>query len=907
MPRILLILLLAGCATAQAVAPLVSERSPIRPGLWWDPARPGSGFDIHVAPGQVFAVWYTYRADGTPVWYTAQGPMDAAGAMTASLLQHRWRDGAYGGNAEVGTLTLRRTSPEALAAQWRLGPEQGEWNLVAQPLPGNLPEIDHSGSWFEPARAGYGLGLNQQGDWLAGALYAYDAQGEPTWLFGTNEGAGQTLTLGRYRGSCPACAWSVSRPDGSLRATLAFGAESALAVDIDDGAGLLAPAWRLRSQALVLATTPASARAADRQLARFADAAAAEAWLREALALGVRALPAWMIDFSPPPVNAAASQTNLVEAGVDESDRIKSDGRTIYTFAADALRGDPRRILRVAAIRADGSGIDLLPDVPLADAANPVSPALAALYLTPTRLIVLTGSRATGVHFGGWGFVPPEGWGKGLVDVEIFDVAADPGRPRPLWRARFDGHLVSSRRVGDLLYLVQRWTPEVPGLRTGGMGGVAANDVAFNRGVLAGVDPRSLWPGWRVGDAAAQPLVDPAALLLPPQVTRVSTPEFSLVTAIDLARLQRRDSLAVAGAVEAVYASPANLYLATSPYQPRVDYSVGFEWDIGSSIDVHRIPLAGASLAADASGSVEGFLDRNPERAPFRFSEHEGRLRLVTVGDFGARGHNRLSVLEPSSVAPGRLRTLASLPNAARPQPLGKPDEQLYATRFVGDRLYAVTFLGTDPLYVVDLAPAADPRIAGAVELPGYSEYLHPLPDGLLLGFGKDAVPAGERGDGRWAWYQGLKLTLFDVGDATRPRVQQEIAIGRRGSESPLLTDHHALAVLAPSGAPPRYAIPVRVHEADDTVPPAPPPHYHYPWSRTGLASFELTGSGAAARLSSRPLLVVAQRGRDPADAPAVSAADARSLLLPNGIVYVDAGRFWFASWTAPERPVGPL
>lgn len=906
MPRILLILLLAASATARAAAPLVAERSPIRPGLWWDPARAGSGFDIHVAPGQVFAVWYTYRADGTPVWYTAQGPMDAAGSMSASLLQHRWRDGAYAGNVEIGTLALRRTSTEALAAQWRLGTEQGEWSLVAQPLPGNLPEIDHSGSWFEPARAGYGLGLNQQGDWLAGALYAYDALGEPTWLFGTNEGAGQTLALGRYRGSCPACPWAMSRPEGSLRASLAFNAESALALDIDDGAGLLPPAWRLRSQPLVLATTPASARAADRQLARFADAAAADAWLREALALGVRGMPAAVVDFSPPPVSGAVSQTNLVEAGVDESDRIKSDGRLVYTFAADE-QGRTRRSLRIAAIRADGSGIDPLPDVPLADAANPASPSLAALYLTPTRLIVLTGSRANGVQFGGWGFVPPEGWGRGLVDLEIFDVAADPGRPRALWRARFDGHLVSSRRVGDLLYLVQRWTPEVAGLRTGGMNGVSAANVEFNRGVLAGVASTALWPGWRVGNAAAQPLVDPATLLLPPQVTRVSTPEFSLVTAIDLARLQRRDSLAVAGAVEAVYASPANLYLATSPYQPHVDYSFGFEWDIGSSIDVHRIPLAGAQLAADASGSVEGFLDRNPERASFRFSEHEGRLRVVTVGDFGVRGFNRLSVLEPSTLAPGRLRTLASLPNAARPEPLGKPDEQLYATRFVGDRLYAVTFLGIDPLYVVELAPAADPRIAGAVELPGYSEYLHPLPDGLLLGFGKDAVQAGERGDGRWAWYQGLKLTLFDVSDATRPRVQQEIAIGRRGSESPLLTDHHALAALAPAGAAPRYAIPVRVHEADDSVPPAPPPHYYFPWSRTGLATFELDGSGAAARLRARPLLVVAQRGQDPEDAPAVRGNEARSLLLPNGIVYVDAGRFWFAPWTAPDRPVGPL
>lgn len=904
--KLLLVLSFAASLALHAATPTVDARSPLRPGLWWDATRPGSGFDIHVAPGQLFVVWYTYRADGSAIWYTAQGPMGADGTLAASLLQHRWQYGRYGGSLAVGTLTLQRIHGEALAARWRIGADFGESQLNPLLLPGNLPEVDHTGTWFDPARAGFGLGLSERGDWLAAALYAYDAMGEPTWWFGNNEGSGSTLTLGRYRGSCPACAWSPARADGSVRATLAFGGEAALRLDLVDTGALLAPEWRLRDQPLSLVTTPSSRRGADRQLARFADAAAAEAWLRAALASGVYAFNGNLADFSPMPAGADVSQTNLVESGVDEGDVVKSDGRTVYTFATDA-NGQPQRRLRIAALRADGSGLDPLPDLPLAAGGSGEPPGLASLYLTDTQLVALTGSSAQWLQLGAFSIAPPNSWADGSFDLEVYDRSSDPGRPLLRWHARFDGVLVSTRRIGDTLYLVHRWAPQVSGLRNGGWNGVAGADLRHNQDLVAALDSRTLWPSWRVGAAAAQPLLDPASLLLPPQVTRAPTPEFTLVTAVDLARLERRETLAMVGAVEAVYASSRNLYLATSRYQPVIDYSLGLQWAAGTSVDVHRIALGAGPLVADASGAVEGYLDRDPERAPFRFSEYDGRLRVVTVGEFGNRGRNRLSVLEPSTVAPGTLRTLATLPNKARPEPLGKPHEQLYGTRFAGDRLYAVTFLGIDPLYVVDLAKADDPRIAGALVLPGFSEYLHPLAGNLLLGFGKQTLPATGPGDGRFAWYQGLKLSLFDVADPAQPRVLQEVEIGRRGSESPLLYDHHALSELAPVGAAPRLAFPVRVHEADGSEPADPDPSFHYPWSYTGLASFELAGSGAATRLAPRPTLVVARRGTAIDGSPGTWPAQARSVLLANGIVYVDGGNFWYAPWATPDRPLGPL
>src|SRR5207248_6968738 len=158
-----------------------------------------------------------------------------------------------------------------------------------------------------------------------------------------------------------------------------------------------------------------------------------------------------------------------------------------------------------------------------------------------------------------------------------------------------------------------------------------------------------------------------------------------------------------------------------------------------------------------------------------------------------------------------------------------------------------------DPLYLVDVSAPADPRVAGALTVPGFTEYLHPLPNGLLLGFGKDAVPASIGGDAQAAWYQGLLLALYDVRDATTLREMQRIVIGKRGSNSVLLTDHHAFSMLTLSPTSSTIGIPARINDGA----PVASPSFFYPWVESGLARFELQGSTAAdARLVQLPSLI---------------------------------------------------
>jgi len=115
--------------------------------------------------------------------------------------------------------------------------------------------------------------------------------------------------------------------------------------------------------------------------------------------------------------------------------------------------------------------------------------------------------------------------------------------------------------------------------------------------------------------------------------------------------------------------------------------------------------------------------------------------------------------------------------------------EQIYSSRFIGDKAYLVTFKTTDPFFTIDLSDPYNPEILGYLKIPGYSNYLHPYDENHIIGIGKDTV---ESNDPSFAWYQGLKIALFDVSDFKNPKEVDKILIGDRGTDSPALYDHKA-------------------------------------------------------------------------------------------------------------------
>ena len=158
---------------------------------------------------------------------------------------------------------------------------------------------------------------------------------------------------------------------------------------------------------------------------------------------------------------------------------------------------------------------------------------------------------------------------------------------------------------------------------------------------------------------------------------------------------------------------------------------------------------SGRRLTNRGSADIEGAVWRGGQ-ADFRMSESAGDLRLLasqfdwTSDDFV---DHQLYVLRESATLP-ELEIVSTLPNNSRPEEIGKPNEALFGVRFLGDTAYAVTFERIDPLYAIDLSDPADPFIAGELEVAGFSEFLHPVSDDLLLGLG--------RGGGRWCQTRAL-------------------------------------------------------------------------------------------------------------------------------------------------------
>ncbi|MCB1206210.1 MAG: beta-propeller domain-containing protein [Verrucomicrobiae bacterium] len=111
--------------------------------------------------------------------------------------------------------------------------------------------------------------------------------------------------------------------------------------------------------------------------------------------------------------------------------------------------------------------------------------------------------------------------------------------------------------------------------------------------------------------------------------------------------------------------------------------------------------------------------------------------------------------------------------------------ETVHATRFSGNRLYVVTFLTIDPLWVVDLTDPANPTLLGELEVPGFSTYIEPIGD-QLVGIG--------RVDSRTA------VSLFDVSDPSSPELLSQLPLGDDYSYSEANWDEKAFSVFPDDG-----------------------------------------------------------------------------------------------------------
>ncbi len=550
------------------------------------------------------------------------------------------------------------------------------------------------------------------------------------------------------------------------------------------------------------------------------------------------------------PSVAVFSGTTLQETGVDESDLIKSDG--VGVFSLDTILGDPYRRDRLRRLGLDANNPALVPvDTLKLPFSKDVSG--SGLYLDNERQQLVAIGEGGFSHdiYAAW-FMPLY-WSQGITEAVLVDTS-NPSLLQTRRHLRMTGQLIGSRRIGSTLYLVLRSYPGVSGLDPWW----SADKVATNQAIVDRLQATDLLPTLAVDGGAPQPLVDATSCLVQKDNAAASADIIAIV-GIDLASSPHRHAArCFTGAAEAFYMSPQSIYLATT--RQRYSYIGNFpEYTYETSTDLHKFALEGLDIVYRGSGNVVGHLGFDQNRKSFRMGEHQNLLRVITqtdtrfggwvgiaataaaaatkvdAGDTALQSPGRLSILRE---ADGMLGVVGQLPNATRPEPLGKAGEQLYASRFIGERGYLVTYRLTDPLYVLDLSSPVDPKIAGALEISGYSDYLFPLTETLLLGIGKDAITDGGSGDGRFAWYQGVKLALIDVADPANPRESARAVVGRRGTDATVLRNHHGIA-LQTLGRNVRVGLPVSLHDTAPSYASGKPNDY-FDFTRTELDRFEI-------------------------------------------------------------------
>lgn len=372
----------------------------------------------------------------------------------------------------------------------------------------------------------------------------------------------------------------------------------------------------------------------------------------------------------------AFSGTNNQEAGVDELDAVKTDGRLllVVTQLPQALQV-----------------LDVTGDVPKAVGELTLPSSLAG----PQALLLDGKAVVVGV----------ESLDRTRTTARVIDLS-DPAHPRVERTFSVDGALVDARSVGGRVLLAVQDSPRIP--VTYPLDDTAVqreHALGTNRHNAATATATAVLPTVSVSDGRTY-TASCATALHPDKPSGLGTT--TLVT-LDPDRSAPTQTLTVVGGTSQVYASTTALYLTTQ------------QWRTTASTELHGFDITDPDHPVQlGSGSVPGSV---VDRYALSATADEVRIATTTGGT-----DSRVTVLRPRN---GRLAQVGVVSG------LGK-GEQIYGVRYVGDLAYVVTFRQTDPLYVVDLTDGTRPRVRGALKVTGYSSALYPLGEGQLLGVGQD-------------------------------------------------------------------------------------------------------------------------------------------------------------------------
>ncbi|TWT33953.1 Beta propeller domain protein [Posidoniimonas corsicana] len=493
------------------------------------------------------------------------------------------------------------------------------------------------------------------------------------------------------------------------------------------------------------------------------------------------------------------SATNVQVEGVDEADLIETDGQYVYIVSGDQLV--------------------------VVDVRDPASPQVASqveldsapsgMYLSEGRLTLISSTHApTAMPIIGLRSVVPTSAAGRTTTVDVFDMT-DREQPSLVGRTEFAAGLVDSRMVEGQLRLVLQDAPawSILPSPTWGQRDASPESGEFRLAEFAYESReaylervlddavRRLAGGYRTLDGHGNVVHESGDhAWLPAELReRLTAPGYYLggqestvtVATIDVQaaapQVMDTEEFTAAGQLT-VYGDNDNLYVFASG---------GYA---SQSTAIRKFSFGAESGQVELAAT--GVLDGTPLNQ-FSIDEHNGYLRVVSSGYGWGEGH-QVTVFEQQDdqlVQVGEVDRLA-------------PNEDVYSVRFMGDRLFFVTFRKVDPLFAVDLSDPTDPQVLGELKLPGYSDYLQPIDENTLLAIGRGA-------DEQTGLFEELQVSLFDVSDLENPALIDRFSFDGDRSTATIATgnrwargdgDHHAVSYFADEGL---LALPVHTEQQD--------------------------------------------------------------------------------------------
>ena len=472
--------------------------------------------------------------------------------------------------------------------------------------------------------------------------------------------------------------------------------------------------------------------------------------------------------------SSSATGTNVQESGVDEPDTVKTDGKLVVRLRENEL------------IVYDASG------------ATMVKRSTLALPRIEDGEILLDGS--TVIAIGSDQLSPRDTMTTTRRGSRVMTISiADPSKPSIESTVTYSSRVISARQHGSVVRLVlDAGLPDLNFIQPEGKKVTRQQALAANRLAIETSTIEDWLPSYDSGKGSRQ-LLDCSNVAIPPDslgLDTVSVVGFKATTPTD------PHAIGLAGAATIAYESADHLYLADGPAQwgcgmcDRIASGPAIR-EGGGTTHLYDFKLDGVNAIHVASGEVEGTIANR-----WSMDEADDVLR-VAVGPSSETGNfNSLVTFR---------RKGQELVEIGRVDKLGK-NEELKGVRWFDDLAVVVTYRQVDPLFTIDLADPAKPRLVGALKIPGYSDYLHPLGNDQMLGIGYE--------EGR---SPGAQIALFDIADLAhvkRTAVEHYAGTEAIASWEPRaftwLPDHDTVLTVLQHGSRVKLAA-VRVHDGQLT------------------------------------------------------------------------------------------